>query len=88
LNGPFPYDEYSFGDRCYIAGQAVTKRLNELLGVGFWKYRGLHDTEKIIEDQKSKNPRLKIYVEFNIYNPEINEWITYMDVGSEQVKPG
>lgn len=91
LNAPFPYSEYqydSFGDRCYISGQSVTERLNEVLGVGFWKYQGQHGTEKIIQDANGKNPRIKMYVEFSLYNPELKEWITFIDVGSEQVKPG
>lgn len=91
LNTPFPYSEYkydSFGDRCYISGQSVTERLNEVLGVGFWQYHGLYDTEKIIQDQNGKNPRVKIYVEFSFYNVELKEWINFIDVGSEQIKPG
>ncbi len=91
LNDPFPYSEYqydSFGDRCYISGQSVTQRLNEVLGVGFWKYRGLYETEKIIQDHTGKNPRVKIYVEFAFFNSELKEWITFIDVGSEQIKPG
>lgn len=91
LNAPFPYSEYrydSFGDHCYISGQAVTERINEVLGVGFWKYRGLYDTEKIIQDPNGKNPRVKIYVEFSFYNQELKEWITFIDVGSEQIKSG
>jgi hypothetical protein len=91
LNAPFPYEEYlydSFGDRCYISGQSVTERLNEVLGVGYWKYQGLYDTEKIVQDPSGKNPRMKIYVEFSFYNPDLNEWITFVDVGSEQIKPG
>lgn len=91
LNAPFPYHEYqydSFGDRCYITGQAVAERLNEVLGIGFWKYRGLYETERIVQDQNSKNPRLKIYVEFSLYNSDLGEWITFLDVGSEQVKSG
>ncbi len=38
LNAPFPYSEYrydSFGDHCYISGQAVTERINKVLGVVF-----------------------------------------------------
>ncbi|NTZ20975.1 hypothetical protein EXW96_26670 [Paenibacillus sp. JMULE4] len=91
LNAPFPYSEYrydSFGDHCYISGQAVTERINEVLGVGFWKYRGLYETEKIIHDPNGKNPRVKIYVEFSFFNQELKEWITFIDVGSEQIKPG
>lgn len=91
LNAPFPYSEYrydSFGDHCYISGQTVTERINEVLGVGFWKYRGLYDTEKIINDPNGKNPRVKIYVEFSFYNQELKEWVTFIDVGSEQIKPG
>lgn len=37
VNAPFPYSEYlydSSGDRCYISGQSITERLNEVLGVG------------------------------------------------------
>lgn len=91
LNSPFPYQEYhydSFGDRCYISGQTVTERLNEVLGVGFWKYRGLFDTEKMVQEQNGKNSRIKIYVEFSFYNLDLQEWITLIDVGSEQVKAG
>ncbi|WP_127484293.1 Rad52/Rad22 family DNA repair protein [Paenibacillus ehimensis] len=91
LNAPFPYSEYqydSFGDRCYISGQSVTERLNEVLGVGFWKYQGLYETEKIVQEPNGKNPRVKIYVEFSFYNSELKEWITFIDVGSEQIKPG
>lgn len=91
LNAPFPYADYhydSFGGRCYISGQAVTERLNEVLGVGFWKYVGLYETEKIVQDGNSKNYRVKIYVEFSLYNAELKEWITFIDVGSEQVKAG
>jgi hypothetical protein len=91
LNAPFPYSEYhydSFGDRCYISGQSVTQRLNEALGVGYWKYQGLFGTEKIVQDQNGKNPRVKIYVEFSFFNAELSEWIVFVDVGSEQIKPG
>lgn len=91
LNAPFPYSGYqydSFGDRCYISGQAVTERLNEVLGVGFWKYRGLHDTEKMVQEPNGKSNRIKIYVEFSFYNHDLKEWITLIDVGSEQIKPG
>lgn len=91
LNAPFPYSEYqydSFGDRCYISGQSVTERLNEVLGVGFWKYEGLYETEKIIQELNGKNPRVKMYVRFCFFNSELQEWITFIDVGSEQIKPG
>jgi hypothetical protein len=91
LNTPFLYSEYkydSFGDRCYISGQSVTERLNEVLGVGYWHYHGLFDKEKIIEYPNGKNPRVKIYVEFSFYNVELKEWINFIDVGSEQIKPG
>lgn len=91
LNAPFPYQEYhydSFGDRCYISGQTVTERLNEVLGVGFWKYRGLFDTEKMVQEQNGKNNRIKIYVEFSFYNHDLQEWINLLDVGSEQIKAG
>lgn len=91
LNAPFPYPEYhydSFGDRCYISGQSITERLNLVLGVGYWKYEGLYDTEKIIQDPGGKNPRVKIYVQFSFFNSELKEWITFIDTGSEQIKPG
>lgn len=91
LNAPFPYSEYqydSFGDRCYISGQAITERLNEVFGVGYWRYEGLHTTERIIQDSNGKNPRVKMYVQFSFYNVELQEWITFIDAGSEQVKPG
>src|SRR5690606_16801251 len=85
------YSEYqydSFGDRCYISGQSVVERLNEVLGVGYWKYEGLYETEKIVQEPNGKNPRVKIFVEFSFYNAELKEWIRFIDVGSEQVKPG
>lgn len=91
LNQPFPYTNYqydSFNDRCYISGQAITERLNEVLGVGYWRYQGLYDTEKIIADQNGKQARVKIYVEFSFYNNELKEWITFIDAGSEQIKAG
>jgi hypothetical protein len=91
LNAPFPIHSYqydSFGQRCYVSGQSITERLNEVLGVGFWKYQGLHSTEKLIEDPSGKPPRVKIYVEFSFYNPDLKEWITFIDCGSEAVKPG
>ena len=91
LNAPFPYAEYrydSFGDRCYISGQTVTERLNEVIGVGYWKYEGLHETEKILQDSNGKNPRVKIFVRFSFYNVDVKEWISFVDVGSEQIKPG
>ncbi|MCM3631497.1 Rad52/Rad22 family DNA repair protein [Paenibacillus glycanilyticus] len=91
LNAPFLYSDYqydSFGDRCYISGQCVTERLNEVLGVGYWKYEGLYETEKIIQEPNAKNPRVKMYVRFSLYNNELKDWITFVDVGSEQVKPG
>jgi len=91
LNAPFPYCEYqydSFGDRCYISGQAITERLNEVFGVGYWRYEGLYGTEKIIQDLNGKNPRVKIYIQFSFYNMELQEWITFIDTSSEQVKPG
>ncbi|SFK76037.1 Rad52/22 family double-strand break repair protein [Paenibacillus sp. 1_12] len=91
LNAPFPYSDYqydSFGDRCYISGQTITERLNEVLGVGYWKYEGLYETEKIIQEPNGKNPRVKMYVRFSIFNSELRDWITFIDVGSEQVKPG
>jgi hypothetical protein len=91
LNAPFPLQAYkydSFGQRCYISGQSITERLNDVLGVGFWKYQGLHHTEKLIQEQSGKPPRVKLYVEFTFYNPELKEWITFIDAGSEQVKPG
>jgi hypothetical protein len=91
LNAPFPYSEYrydSFGDRCYISGQSVTERLNEIIGVGYWKYEGLHDTEKVLQDSNGKNPRIKIFVRFSFYNDDLKEWISFVDVGSEQIKPG
>ncbi|WP_328208402.1 hypothetical protein [Brevibacillus laterosporus] len=71
-----------------MSGQTVTERLNEVLGVGFWKYRGLFDTEKIVQEPNGKNIRIKIYVEFSFYNHELQEWITLIDVGSEQIKTG
>ncbi|CAM4344005.1 hypothetical protein FHS16_002515 [Paenibacillus endophyticus] len=91
LNAPFPYAEYqydSFGDRCYISGQAITERLNEVFGVGYWRYEGLYGTEKIVQEPSGKNTRVKIYVQFSFYNAELKEWITLIDAGSEQVKPG
>lgn len=91
LNAPFPYTEYhydSFGDRCYISGQSVTERLNEVLGVGYWKYEGIYETEKITQDSNGKNPRVKMYVRFSFFNNELGEWITFVDAGSEQIKPG
>ncbi len=91
LNAPFPYSEYqydSFGDRCYISGQSITERLNEVLGVGYWKYEGLYETEKIIQEPNGKNPRVKMYVRFSFFNSELQEWITFIDSGSEQIKPG
>jgi len=91
LNAPFPYSEYqydSFGDRCYIAGQSITERLNEVLGVGYWKYEGLYETEKILQDPNGKNQRVKIYVRFSFFNTELKEWISFIDVGSEQIKAG
>jgi hypothetical protein len=33
LNAPFPYQEYKydkFGDRCYVSGQTIAERLNEV----------------------------------------------------------
>lgn len=57
LNAPFPYSEYqydSFGDRCYISGQSITERLNLVLGVGYWKYEGLYDTERSYKIQVAK----------------------------------
>ncbi|MCI3922666.1 RAD52 family DNA repair protein [Paenibacillus sp. TRM 82003] len=91
LNAPFPYSEYqydSFGDRCYIAGQSITERLNEVLGVGYWKYEGLYETEKILQDPNGKNQRVKIYIRFSFFNTELQEWISFIDVGSEQIKAG
>lgn len=91
FNSPFPYKEYhydSFGVRCYISGQTVTERLNEVLGEGFWKYRGLFDIEKMVQEQNGKNSRIKIYVEFSFYNLDLQEWNTLIDVGSEQIKAG
>lgn len=91
LNAPFPYSEYqydAFGDHCYISGQSVIERLNEVLGVGYWKYEGLYPTEKIIQDPNGKHPRVKIYVQFSFYNAELREWVTFTDVGSEQIKAG
>lgn len=91
LNSPFPYSDYqydSFNDRCYVSGQAITERMNEALGVGFWKYQGSFDTEKIIHDANGKNTRVKIYMEFSFYNIDLQQWITFIDAGSEQIKPG
>lgn len=91
LNAPFPYSEYkydSFGDRCYVSGQSITERLNEVFGVGYWRYEGLHGTEKIVQEPNGKNPRVKMYVQFSFYNVELQEWISFIDAGSEQVKPG
>jgi len=91
LNAPFPYADYQydrFGERCYISGQSITERLNEVLGVGFWKYRGLYDTEKIVQDHNGKNARVKIYVEFSFFNKELQEWVIFIDAGSEQIKSG
>ncbi|WP_028550001.1 Rad52/Rad22 family DNA repair protein [Paenibacillus sp. UNC451MF] len=91
LNAPFPYSEYqydSFGDRCYISGQSITERLNEVLGVGYWKYEGLYETEKIIQEPNGKSSRVKMYVRFSFFNSELQEWITFIDSGSEQIKPG
>lgn len=31
---------------------------------------------------------IHIYVEFSFFNLELEEWITYIDIGSEQIKPG
>lgn len=31
---------------------------------------------------------MKIYVQFSFYNVELKEWITFIDTGSEQIKPG
>jgi hypothetical protein len=44
LNAPFPYQDYKydqFGNRCYVSGQTISERLNEVLGVGYWKYQGV-----------------------------------------------
>lgn len=91
LNAPFPYHEYKydqFGNRCYVSGQTISERLNEVLGVGFWKYQGLAHSEKVVQEPNGKSLRIKIYVEFSFYNPELKEWITLIDVGSEQIKSG
>jgi hypothetical protein len=91
LNAPFPYHEYKydqFGNRCYVSGQTISERLNEVLGVGYWKYQGLANTEKVIQEPNGKGMRIKIYVEFSFYNSELKEWITLIDVGSEQIKLG
>lgn len=42
----------------------------------------------MFQEQNGKNSRIKIYVEFSFYNLDLQEWITLIDVGSEQVKAG
>lgn len=89
LNAPFPYKTYKydkFNDNCYVSGQSVAERLNQVLGVGMWRYKGLYETEKVTKEKE--NARIKIFVEFSIYNQELKEWITFVDAGSEQIKSG
>jgi hypothetical protein len=42
----------------------------------------------LVQEPNGKSHRIKIYVEFSFYNPDLKEWITLTDVGSEQVKAG
>lgn len=93
LNAPFKYDDYeydSYGKKVYVKGQAVAERLNEVLGVGYWKYRPLPESI-IVKDtgKKDKNGNkifaVKVLVEFSFYNKEIKEWITFVDAGSQDL---
>ncbi|WP_427340909.1 Rad52/Rad22 family DNA repair protein [Caloranaerobacter sp. DY30410] len=93
LNAPFKYDDYeydSYGKKVYVKGQAVAERLNEVLGVGYWKYRPLPESI-IVKDtgKKDKNGNkifaVKVLVEFSFYNKELKEWIVFVDAGSQDL---
>lgn len=89
LNAPFPYDQYrydKFNENVYVSGQAMAERLNKCLGVGYWRYEGLYNTETMIEEGNFQ--RVKIYVKFSFYNHDLKEWIEFTDCGSEKIKKG
>lgn len=93
LNAPFKYDAYGinkYDGKPFIKAQSAIERLNEVLGVGYWKYRPLRETIVVEDtgriDKNKKNIfNLNLLIEFSFYNEEIKEWITFEDAGSQDL---
>lgn len=93
LNAPFRYEDYEVNKddgRVYVKGQAVTERLNEVLGVGYWKYEPITESIKVIDTgrkNKHNQPIKKMFllVKFSFFNKETGEWINLVDAGSQDM---
>lgn len=93
LNTPFEYCAYKYdkdNDNIYIKGQAVAERLNEVLGVGYWKYSPVPDSIELFDTgrtnkYKEKILNINVLVEFSFYNKDLKEWITFTDAGSQDL---
>jgi hypothetical protein len=95
LNEPFRYEDYSYNSNdkmVYVGGQVVAERLNEVLGVGFWKYEPLLDSIKTVDTgKKDRNNNniisMNLLVKLSIWNKDINEWVSFIDSGSQKMNP-
>lgn len=93
LSAPFPYCAYEYDEdkeRVYVSGQAVADRLNEVLGVGFWRYEPIEGSIEVEETgrQNKYNEEIKavtLLVNFQFYNSELKQWISFVDAGSQDL---
>lgn len=93
LNAPFPYEDYEVNDddgRVYIKGQAVAERLNQVLGVGFWRYEPVYESIKTVDTGRKNSSgqpvqKICLLVKFSFYNKELNEWVSFVDAGSQDM---
>lgn len=89
LNSPFNREDYEYdknNNRVYVNGQAVAERLNQALGVGYWKYEP-HEIEvksRHVRDNKEIEA-VKALVKFSFYNRDLKEWVTFIDAGSQDL---
>lgn len=85
LNAPFRYEDYKIdnNDLVYVSGQAVAERLNEVLGVGYWKYSPVEDSIQLI-DRNNKQEKY-LLVKFSFYNEDLKEWIEFIDAGTQEL---
>lgn len=95
LNQPFKYEDYSYNamdKMVYVGGQVVAERLNEVLGVGFWKYEPIYESIKIVDTGKKDKNQATIYsmnllIRFSFWNNDIHEWVSFVDSGSQKMNP-
>ena len=95
LNKPFAYNDYSYNSNdsmVYVGGQVVAERLNEVLGVGYWKYEPIFESIKTVDTgKKDRNGAsiisLNLLIKFSIWNKEIQDWVTFIDSGSQKMNP-